>query len=391
VLNFILWRDQNVWLFGAWMGETFSDNTRFLYQYLSENKELYGLKKVVWVTRNNETYKILKSMGYNVAKMHSIKSYFYHLYAGVHLICNMYYKTNRYNGDILGNLSYSATKVQLFHGVGIKACGKMRNTNRETKSTIRAMISNRLNSLAIFSPGGWNKCYFLATSNENKRIAKYDYGYTEDKIIVASYPRLCECTRYLNIEETVIANIIKKKNEGNNIILFLPTFREVSKDFIHPFCIKGFTDFVIQNNIFWLEKKHSADINQSSINISCIHELPSDFDVNVLYPYIDLLITDYSSAASDALFWNKLTLEYCPDFEKYKDDDRGFVAPFSMYHVNDLPVIDAEQLFDAIIDELTNGYGLEKQIKRDTICSLLFDNQQVSYDGIVNKIIAITK
>ena len=369
------------------MGDKFADNTRFLFQYLYENKNKYGIKNVVWVTRDIETYKTLNDMGYTVAKMHSIKSYYFHLRAGIHLICNMYYKTNSYKGDILGNLSFLATKVQLFHGVGIKACGKMRNKKESKKNDTEAFLSSIINNIALLSPGGWNNCYFIATSEENKRIAEDDYGYTEDKIIVTGYPRLCECVRHLPVEEEIIDSIKRKSMEGYIIILYLPTFREVSDSFIQPSSIDGFSNFIIDNKLYWIEKRHSADLTQRSEGFKCIHSLSSDFDVNTLYPYIDLLITDYSSAASDAAYWNKLTLEYCPDFNKYKNDDRGFVAPFNQYHVNDFPVTDSKVLFDSILNEIENGRNASNTMKRNAVKTLLFGNIPYDYNSIVLNII----
>jgi CDP-glycerol glycerophosphotransferase (TagB/SpsB family) len=372
------------------MGEKFSDNTRYIFQHISDNKEKYGINKAVWVTRDKKTYDTLCGMGYDVAKMHSIKSYYYHLKAGVHLICNMYYKTNQFNGDILGNWSYLATKIQLFHGVGIKACGKMRS-NRVSRNNIMTMLSDVINDFSLLSPGGWNKCYFLATSSENKRIAKYDYGYADNRIIVAGYPRLCECPRLLPKEEEVINKIFEYRLRHKRIILYLPTFREDSAKYIRPYDIEGFGDFITKNNIFWMEKRHSADINQVDANVENVYSLNSNFDINVIYKYIDLLITDYSSAASDAIYWNKLTLEYCPDFKDYKNNERGFVAPFDKYHVNDVPITDSKVLFNSIIEEFNNGYNMEKQKKRHEVCTLLFGETTSDFGEIMKKIFEIVK
>ena len=40
-------RDKRVVLFGAWMGEKFSDNSRYLFQYIEKNKDELGINTVI--------------------------------------------------------------------------------------------------------------------------------------------------------------------------------------------------------------------------------------------------------------------------------------------------------------------------------------------------------
>ena len=40
LLSSLFWlKDKRIILFGGWFGERFADNTRFLFQYLSDNKK----------------------------------------------------------------------------------------------------------------------------------------------------------------------------------------------------------------------------------------------------------------------------------------------------------------------------------------------------------------
>ena len=54
----------------------------------------------------------------------------------------------------------------------------------------------------------------------------------------------------------------------------------------------------------------------------------SDFDINILFPYIDMLVTDYSSAMLDALYFRKKILYYVPDYTYYISKDRGFLMDY---------------------------------------------------------------
>lgn len=85
----LMWkRDDSIVLIGAWFGNKFADNSRYLFQYLDKNKEELGLTHVVWVTRNKDTYSILKNMNYEVYMMDSKESIYFHKHAGWHIVCN---------------------------------------------------------------------------------------------------------------------------------------------------------------------------------------------------------------------------------------------------------------------------------------------------------------
>ena len=53
VFNQIFPRDDNLWVFGSWYGEKFSDNSRALFDYCVTKKNK-NLLKFVWLTRNND-------------------------------------------------------------------------------------------------------------------------------------------------------------------------------------------------------------------------------------------------------------------------------------------------------------------------------------------------
>lgn len=384
ILNLFIWRSDKIWLFGAWMGTKFADNPRFLFQYLHENKEKYDIKKVVWVTRDKSLCREISAMGYECYMMHSVHSYYYHIRAKVHVICNMYAKTGSYLGDILGNLSSNAIKIQLWHGVGIKACGGL--ASNSIKKDYRNKTISRILASPLFLPGGWKKkAYFLATSNENKRVAIYDHGYPENNIIIGIYPRLCDCQKNTNYEAEVLLQLQKAKRGGKRIVLNLPTFRE--KDaYVEPMQIPDFASFLENNDILWIEKKHSADKNRKSFTSgNNIMGLPNWFDVNVLWKHIDLLVSDYSSATSDAIYNKTCTLDYCPDYEDYKTNDRGFVAPYGEYHISNVPVVDWNNLEEEILIRLLNPEKYMAQTERVKL--FLFGELQPDYGTLVETII----
>ena len=105
-------RDMKTVLFGAWFGEKFSDNPRFLFQYLSENRSALGLNRVVWVTRDEAVCETIREMGYEAYMMDSEESLRCHRTAGVHIICNgAADDPANPHADILGRYSTGAVKI----------------------------------------------------------------------------------------------------------------------------------------------------------------------------------------------------------------------------------------------------------------------------------------
>ena len=371
-------------IIGSWGGRNFSDNSRFLYQYLFENKHAFGLNNVVWATRDENIHDELVKNGYSCCLIGTKESKRYHLTSKVHIICNMYSNTLSFEPDIDTKYSCGARKIQLWHGVGIKACGNLSNQAKKKNSVLRNFFRKYLSFL--FSEGLWKRCFFVATSEENKRIAIFDYGFSSKKVLIGIYPRLCSKANLLGKEKEILAAIEQKKRT-NKIILYLPTFRKNMQSFISPEMIKGFGEWISKNNYIWICKNHAANSKlcslHSSPNTIC---LPDDFDVNIIYDYVDMVISDYSSASSDAIFKKIITLEYCPDFDYYKNDDRGFVNEFMNYHIFE-PVFHPDNLFS----EIDNKIALDplKISKYDNVKALLFGEHQMTMEEFAKLVIGL--
>ncbi len=384
IINIFIKRDKRIWLFGAWMGNKFADNSRFLFQYIHENLEQSHIHEVVWVTRNKAVYDELSHMGYKVFMCGTKESLYYHFKAGVHLICNMYDDIAEHPGDIDGRFSWGATKIQLWHGVGIKACGGLRkNIIKPRRNKPFAWITKT----GFLTPGGWNKSYWLVTSAENGRVALCDHGaVTHQKLIYSSYPRFNNAIKLLDSEKTILNQILQRKKSGYRVVIYLPTFREDYRKFVQPNKIDGFVEYLLENKILWIEKKHFASNLQDNIDGTNILVLKQEFDVNILFDYCDLIITDYSSVITDAIAKNIRTLNYVPDYDYYTEEDRGFVADFSLYNPGIL-VKQHSDLISEINKTLSENYfDLETSEKYLKTKEFLIGEKIDNYSTILDKI-----
>lgn len=337
-------RDRKIWLFGAWMGQRFADNSRFLFQYLHDHKDKYGIEQVIWVTDNAELLKELRAQGYTTVLKKTKEGRYWHLKAGVHVVCNMPARTGQREGDILGELSAGAVKIQLWHGVGIKAVGNLR-VQRQA-----ATIQNKIRNIVlgrhflgnkVFSPGCWDGRYQLATGEENARVAHDDLGADTAKIFIGNYPRLIDNPITLPSEKAVLERL-QTFVSGKRVLLYCPTFREKKQDdsqYYDPIDIEGFRKFLEDNDLLWVEKRHfSSTFEVEAHKSEAIYYIDSDFDINLLYDYIDVLITDYSSASSDCIYKGIKIISFIPDKNEYEHDERGFVCEYSKYYPGDLTV-----------------------------------------------------
>lgn len=369
-------RDMSIWLFGSWMGERFADNSRFWFQYLSENKDKYGISEVVWVSNNNKVVDEVKSLGYKAYVINSKESDYYHYKAGVHVICNSNTK------DIDTKKSIGAIKIQLWHGNGIKASGKL--TRKANVSFKERVWDYWIKPLII--PGRWYYAYWLACSEESKRVLTSDSGALSQKVIIANSPRLCPCLSYTQSEIDMIGKINAFKKQGKKVILYLPTFRAKGTKYTAPVEIPGFIDYLKSDNLIWVQKNHSADNKDSISSNSCenILTLDSSFDVNVLYDHIDILVSDYSSATTDAIYKNVVTINYCPDYDEFYMNDRGFVKDYESYHVGEI-VKNPIRLIEVI------DYCLDKSVEDFDdflkVRNFLFDNNIADYEIITRTVL----
>lgn len=328
----LVWkRDDSIVLMDAWFGRKFADNSRFLFQYLSTNKEELHLAHVVWVTRDVKINKMLNDMGYESYMLDSNESVYYHKHAGYHIVCNRPIGGDsshpELEGEVLSNYSYGAKRINLWHGIagkGVKFSSnefESRINNHPLYAKLKFyFLGLKWYRLFVEDYCGWGDNYVLVQSTENLKVAKAQWRLPDKNHIFTGYPRVCKCERYTPTEEKIISLIKQYKS----IFLYLPTFRSDTK-FKFDYVSDNLKDILVKNNILWIQKAHSAD-TQSHIEEGMsdnVVSLDPNFDINVLYPYITFMVTDYSSCMLEAIYFGKGLIFYVPDFDDFIHKDRG--------------------------------------------------------------------
>ncbi|HFU3800863.1 TPA: CDP-glycerol glycerophosphotransferase family protein [Streptococcus suis] len=377
-LNIVIRRDNSIVLIGGWMGEKFSDNSRYLFQYLHYNREEAGISRVIWVTRNKEVYSMLKNKGYEVYLCGTILSFYWHIKSGMHILCNAIYvlQDGKFNPDLQTNLSFGARRIQLWHGIAIKSVGTASNLSK--KNIEKSTPNNKVSKLNYWtSLGGWADYCLLSTSDKNKIDNHKISRHPLDSIIISSYPRNCNCLQLMDHEVDVIA----KLNEYKLKVIYLPTFRSDYSEYIHPLQDASVTDFLKKNNILWVEKQHLAS-NFSIGNLSQsipIYYLPENFDVNTLYQHVDAVISDYSSAVFDTIYQNVPVIMYTPDINVFKNGDVGLLFNLEDYCSTLLSnnTKDLVSMLREIRDK--DFFSKERQNNYKLIMKIFFENREANY------------
>lgn len=315
VFFFLCKRKETIIVCTGWGGKRFADNSRYMFLYLNEKKNMLGIKKILWLTTNKEIKKELSSCGYLVCKRFSLKSIYYHLRAGL-----FFY--DQFPSDLLVPLTKGAKLINMWHGLPIKKFG-LADSLKKSNSEL------------------WNlgMTYLLSCSDYGDYIFNQCFKVKKENLIHGMYPRnyyLNEVIPFITKSELYFLNIIKqKKKEGKKIIFYLPTFRNESNDFLgvkNMAQLEKFFNTLECHNFFFISKLHLVASEKRCDKFPFVKnkmlELPYEIDVYLFLKYTDILITDYSSVFFDFLYLNRDIICYAYDLEKYINQDRGFIIDY---------------------------------------------------------------
>lgn len=319
ILSFLVPKSKKYIIVGGWYGKRYADNSKAIYVFLNNNKEKLGIKRVIWITKSDDIYKLLKNKNLDVVKGYSISAIFWHLRSKTHII-------DQNPHDILGFLSVRCNRINLWHGFPLKRIGNL-ITNSEKKVSFWDKLA---------SGGFWADQTLLATSEMGAELLSRAMGIKREKCVIASYPRTCN----------LFKDYSKKINSDIFRVLYLPTLRDRKER--NPILDSDLTNINIklkENNIVFLLKPHPASIGDWSFinDLSNFQILKPSEDIYNILEITDLLITDYSSVHFDYMLTGKALLFFPYDYEDYISKDRGFNLPYDeftpgakVYKVNDL-------------------------------------------------------
>ena len=302
-LNFF--RKKSIWIYGAWEGNQYDDNSRYLFEYVSEN---HPEIQSVWLSTNESIVKQVMKKGYRAECSYSFRGIKTQLKAGV------FFYTN--GMEDIGNIALvqGAVVFGLWHGTGMKNVYFMQEGS---KKGIMAMLKHLKDELFSVT----HQDYIIATSNEVSIMRQQTYRMLPDQVLITGQPRNDVFKK--KIEKQDVLTGLTNANDYR-YILYMPTYRPYENTIVEE-CVsllakdRSFIKYLEDNHIVFLLKLHYlTKINKDMVKFPLM--IISNDDISStqeLLAISDCLITDYSGCCIDFALTNKPILLYAPDFLEY--------------------------------------------------------------------------
>ena len=324
--------DENLIIMGAYSGNSYLDNTKYLFEFLSKNSNC----KVVWLTKSREILKNLRQKGYNAAYMFSLNA--------IRLLrrCRYIFLTHGIYDVLPIEFSPKTKIIMTWHGTVIK------DIKEECEKTY--IYKKWVNILKLMSYPHQYIDYVLtpASGKYEHEILTSAFKVSPKKILDLGYPR----NDILFNKNRDLINKIKEyydiPENAKNVILYAPTFRDANT-LRFPFTKEDLTSLnkvLKEMNSVFLFKGH---IYEKEINFSeyeNINLVKKSSDIQELLLISNLLISDYSSVIFDFLLTMKPIILFPYDIERYQKG-RGLI--YNLKEIAPGPVIfNVEDLINTI-------------------------------------------
>lgn len=305
-------RRRNQWVFGAWFGERFSDNSKYFFLYVCRfQPSIRG----TWISSNPEVVRELRRLGFSAENANSLRGWMRCLRAGTHVISNGLQDTNRY-------LSAGARIVQLWHGIPLKRIG----FDEPQHSPARWWLQTFRRLFPHLRP--YNYDLVACQCHEMAKTISRAFRLKLEACPVTGSPRLDADLLANTFPDVVDLSTWRTRYPGKRLLLYAPTFRQFGKGKYAPYGFDAdrLNEVLAGIDSVLLIKQHPADRDVAPEPTTNVKPL-SSADVADIYPLlrcVDLLITDYSSLYFDAMALD-IPVVFAP-FDKmgYEAKDRGF-------------------------------------------------------------------
>ncbi len=312
----IPFRSRRIWVFGCLSGNGYSDNAKYLFEYVNEvhSSDI----KAVWLSNTREVVEDLRRNQYTSYLTYSFKGMWYALRCGVAVY------THGLSDFGYMPLVGGAKVVSLWHGVGFK---KIYNASYQG-------ICHRFKT-ALDKVFSWTKrdCT-MVTSEYTKKQFKILFNLDEKDIFITGQPRNDVFKKDINCQT------LRKSlgiGQDKKIILYMPTYRNKWQgEKVIDNIIKDLVDCKVLNEVLetygylMMIKLHPLtpvpDVPITE-NFRIIEYGDIKFNQELLV-LGDILITDYSSCFVDYSLLHRPIIFYVPDMEDYLNSTGGMDQDF---------------------------------------------------------------
>lgn len=335
-------RKDNWVMFESFQGKSYSDNPKYIYEYMQGKKMRY---KYIWSVEES------KDIPYKPKQVKRLSlSYYYYLARSKYWVLN-----SRLPNYI--NKSNDNIYLQTWHGTPLKRlAGDMEDVHMPgtNSATYKRNFYNETQK--------WD--YLISPNRYSSEVFKSAFWF-DNEMLNIGYPRN---DLLYNKNNTSDINQLKSKLKlpvNKKVILYAPTWRD------DEFYAKGQYKFQLKLDLDKLQKNLGDDyiiimrmhyFIATKMDISEYEGFAYDFsfynDIGELYLVSDLLITDYSSVFFDYANLKRPMLFFTYDIDKYRNTLRGFYIDME----NEVPG-PLLKTTDEVIDTIKNINDMNEKYK----------------------------
>ena len=322
LLTCLIPKDKNTWIFGAWFGEGYTDNSKYLFEYVSNNHHNI---RAIWLTKNRSVCEFVTNRGYEACMINTPRGILLKAKSGIWVVSSGILDLNYRYPWIIGRVKI----VELWHGSPLK---KLHDDGSE--QTARSHLAHyRLEVLPFNEKLNEKFCsgdLYIAASEEVRDKIALEFRVPLNMVKITGYPRT-DAFFKPDKEQPPITNDLHDLKKSNIVGIYMPTVRGDGQTSIHFLIgdLKNLQEKLAELSVVLFIKLHFFHLNELDSlvgkfdNIRFITEADINGDIYTLLPDTDFLITDYSSVYFDYLLLNKPIIFAPFDIERYIAVDRG--------------------------------------------------------------------
>jgi len=210
--------------------------------------------------------------------------------------------------------------------------------------------------------------YLISSSEADKQLMSASFGLPSEQVLATGLPRydlLRNKSHYFKFSSNIDQFFNKLFKQHNKVILYAPTFREVSLSPLKQLSeqdLNKLNQYMLEHNHHLLIRPHYYDrttLGKEYSNITMLSH-KEYCESNIILSRASLLIVDYSSIWVDYLITDQPIVFFAQDFDHYIKNERGL-----HYNKEFLPgsiTESIEQLLNAITDNLNaDPHSIKRQ------------------------------
>lgn len=335
-------RDKDIWIFGAWRGKQYNDNSKYFFEYI---QTYMPEVRAIWITKDNSIKEALTDKGF--------ECYLYNEKQALKLRLNAGYVffTNSMT-DVGGiDLCHGAKKVALWHGMPLKKLNYATNNLQKRNRSIIRLIQYLI--LKIYNHT--QRSITIATSKKTKEFLIESFEVKPQSVFITGQPR-----NDILFSNDIKTSVFNRLNHNNNerFILYMPTWRDsdkTEKPFLNSILKNLFEDVEFMKSLksknvkLYIKPHPNISTHYASQDNIIILDHQLKYDPQKLMAVADVLITDYSSVFIDYALTERPIHFFVPDLKEYAEDRLGLFIKFQ--ELADFWINDVEKLKEVLLND----------------------------------------